>query len=282
LDYNPLVILILSGLIIFLLYGVYRAFSKQPSKPVTENTTTILEKQVQKTPEPTIGVIEPPVAEPIQKLEEPIKKTEEAVQKQPESETIVSDTSHPASVTEVIETAPGPIIEELPSVQAANSKVVESEEKLPVVEKVSRRKKKPTTIDRTLNINKIEGIGPEYAKKLIESGIKTTGDLLESGHTKSGRVKLAEVTGISQKLILEWVNLADLFRISGIGEEYSDLLEEAGVDTVIELARRNPENLLAKLTEVNDEKKLVRRIPNLAKVEDWIKQAKELPRKVEY
>jgi predicted flap endonuclease-1-like 5' DNA nuclease len=87
---------------------------------------------------------------------------------------------------------------------------------------------------------------------------------------------------ISDKLILEWVNLADLFRIKGIGEEYSDLLEEAGVDTVPELAQRNPANLLQKLVEVNEEKKLVRRLPVLSQVEDWVKQAKDLPRIVEY
>ena len=87
---------------------------------------------------------------------------------------------------------------------------------------------------------------------------------------------------ISSKLILEWVNLADLFRIKGVGEEYSDLLEEAGVDTVVELSRRNPENLHGKLLEANEEKKLMRRPPRLAEVKDWVEQAKKLQRKVEY
>jgi predicted flap endonuclease-1-like 5' DNA nuclease len=81
---------------------------------------------------------------------------------------------------------------------------------------------------------------------------------------------------------LEWVNLADLFRIKGIGEEFSDLLEEAGVDTVPELAQRNPENLHSKLVEVNEAKKLVRRVPGLSQVQDWVAQAKELPRVVTY
>ncbi|MEM3647991.1 MAG: DUF4332 domain-containing protein [Thermoproteota archaeon] len=131
-------------------------------------------------------------------------------------------------------------------------------------------------------VEEIEGIGPEYAKKLLEAGIKTTDDLLKAGGSKDGRKMLAEKTGIPEKLILEWVNLADLFRIKGIGEEYSDLLEEAGVDTVAELARRDPANLHAKILEINKEKKLVRRPPTLKQVTDWVKQAKKLPRKVEY
>ncbi|MCX8183287.1 MAG: DUF4332 domain-containing protein [Crenarchaeota archaeon] len=131
-------------------------------------------------------------------------------------------------------------------------------------------------------IEKIEGIGPEYAKKLLEAGIKTTDDLLKAAGSKDGRKMLAEKTGISEKLILEWVNLADLFRIKGIGEEYSDLLEEAGVDTIAELAKRDPANLHAKILEINKEKKLVRRPPTLEQVTDWVKQAKKLPRKVEY
>jgi predicted flap endonuclease-1-like 5' DNA nuclease len=93
---------------------------------------------------------------------------------------------------------------------------------------------------------------------------------------------LAAKTGISKKLILEWVNLADLFRIKGIGEEYSDLLEEAGVDTVVELSRRVPENLHAKVTSVNEAKKLVQRPPSMEEIREWIEQAKELPRKIKY
>lgn len=129
---------------------------------------------------------------------------------------------------------------------------------------------------------KIEGIGEKYAAKLQEAGVNTLEGLLEKGKTPHSRKALAEATGISEKLILEWVNLADLFRIKGIGEEYSDLLEEAGVDTVVELAQRNPENLLAKMTEINQQKKLVRRLPMLSQVQDWVEQAKNLPRVIEY
>jgi predicted flap endonuclease-1-like 5' DNA nuclease len=131
-------------------------------------------------------------------------------------------------------------------------------------------------------ISDIEGIGPKYAELLAKEGIKTVEGLLKVAAKSKDRKKLSEVSQISEKLILEWVNLADLFRIKGIGEEYSDLLEEAGVDTVPELAQRKPENLLLKLVEVNEEKKLVRRLPVLSQVEDWVKQAKDLPRIVEY
>lgn len=131
-------------------------------------------------------------------------------------------------------------------------------------------------------IEDIEGIGPTYAKKLEDAGVKTTDDLLEAGATPKGRENLEEKTGISTKLILEWVNLADLFRIKGVGEEYSDLLEEAGVDTVAELAQRNADNLYAKMCEVNEAKNLVRRTPNLDAVKQWIEEAKKLPRKVEH
>jgi len=132
------------------------------------------------------------------------------------------------------------------------------------------------------NIAEIEGIGPQYASKLAAIGIKTTEKLLKEGATAKGRKAIEEKSGIAHKLILEWVNLADLFRIKGVGEEYSDLLEEAGVDTVAELANRNAENLFAKVTEVNEKKKLVRRPPTTDMIKDWINQAKKLDRIVEY
>jgi predicted flap endonuclease-1-like 5' DNA nuclease len=106
--------------------------------------------------------------------------------------------------------------------------------------------------------------------------------LLERGRTPQGRKEIAEKSGISEKLILEWVNLADLFRIKGVGEEYSDLLEEAGVDTVVELAQRNPDNLYEKVVDVNHQKKLVRKLPTQGQVDDWVRQAKNLPRVVTY
>ena len=139
-----------------------------------------------------------------------------------------------------------------------------------------------TNMTLTLPIKKIEGIGSTYAEKLMSAGIKTADALLQAGKTEKGREDLAQKTAISSKLILEWVNLADLLRIKGVGEEYSDLLEEAGVDTVAELAKRVPENLHAKILEVNNEKKLVRRPPPLKNVKKWVEEAKKLPRVVEY
>lgn len=132
------------------------------------------------------------------------------------------------------------------------------------------------------NLMEIEGIGKTYAKKLAKMGVKTTGQLLKQGASPKGRKELANNTEISPKLILEWVNHADLFRIKGVGQEYADLLEAAGVDTVVELAQRNAANLYQKMSEVNTKKKLVRQLPSQAQVEGWILQAKELPRVVNY
>ncbi len=131
-------------------------------------------------------------------------------------------------------------------------------------------------------IDHIEGIGPAYAEKLRAIGIKSVTALLEKGATKKGRQEIAEKTGLSDQLILKWVNMADLYRIQGIGSEYAELLEAAGVDTVKELRNRNAENLLAKMKEVNAEKKLVRQLPNLKMVQSWIDHAKTLEPKVSY
>ena len=128
----------------------------------------------------------------------------------------------------------------------------------------------------------IEGIGSKYSEKLLKTGVQSVESLLKLGSTPQGRKKLAESAGVSGELILEWVNHADLYRIKGVGEEYSDLLEEAGVDTVVELSKRVPKNLLEKMQQVNEEKKLVRRLPVLSQVEDWVKQAKVLPRMIQY
>ena len=128
----------------------------------------------------------------------------------------------------------------------------------------------------------VEGIGQVYAQKLEDAGITNTDLFLQKGATPKGRQELAEATGISGKLILEWLNHVDLFRIKGVSEEYADLLEAAGVDTVPELAQRNPENLFQKLGEVNQAKKLVRRLPGANQVASWVEQAKNLPRVLEY
>jgi len=128
----------------------------------------------------------------------------------------------------------------------------------------------------------VEGIGPKYAEKLKKAGIATTDMLLKKGATPKGRQEIVKASGISHDLILHWVNFVDLYRIKGVGSEYSELLEKAGVDTVVELSKRVPENLVAKMTEINKVKKLVRRMPTLKEAKSWISQAKKLPRVISY
>jgi predicted flap endonuclease-1-like 5' DNA nuclease len=128
----------------------------------------------------------------------------------------------------------------------------------------------------------IEGIGPKNAEKLARAGIRSTESLLAKGGKAKDRKALSAEAGISDTQILEWVNRADLFRIHGIGEEYSDLLEQAGVDTVVELSKRKADNLHTAMTEANVKKNLVNRMPSVGMVEEWIKEAKSLPRAVEY
>jgi predicted flap endonuclease-1-like 5' DNA nuclease len=128
----------------------------------------------------------------------------------------------------------------------------------------------------------IEGIGEAYAAKLKAAGIGTTQALLEKGATPKGRKEIAEQSGISEKLVLEWVNHADLFRVKGVGSEYADLLEAAGVDTIPELAQRNGDNLHQAITKANEAKKLVRKLPTVEQVKDWIAQAGSLPRLITY
>lgn len=126
-------------------------------------------------------------------------------------------------------------------------------------------------------IDDIEGIGPAYAAKLREAGVKTTSALLKHGATKKGRSDLSSTTGIDASMLLRWVNMADLYRLSGVGSEYAELLEKAGVDTVKELRRRNAENLHKKMTEVNSNgRRLVRQLPSASKVQGWIEQAQQL------
>ncbi len=131
-------------------------------------------------------------------------------------------------------------------------------------------------------LDTIEGIGPALSDKFSDAGITTCEALLESGATKAGRQALAEKSGVGEAQVLKFVNHADLMRVKGIGGEYSELLECAGVDTVPELAQRNATNLAAKMTEINVEKKLVRALPSESQVQDWIAQAKQLPKTVSH
>ncbi len=125
-------------------------------------------------------------------------------------------------------------------------------------------------------IDEIEGIGPAMKEKLAAADIKTTDDLLDQCASKKGRAATAATTGCSEGQLLKWANMADLMRISGVGEEFSELLEAAGVDTVKELRNRNAANLAVAMKETNDEKKLTRTVPSEKTVTKWVEQAKEL------
>src|SRR5450759_2806842 len=133
-----------------------------------------------------------------------------------------------------------------------------------------------------VNVIDVEGIGPTYAEKLAAVGIKTTDQLLERGAKPKGRDDLGAATGIAHALILKWVNRVDLYRIKGVGSEYSDLLEIAGVDSPAELAHRNAANLTESMAEANAARNLVRRLPTLAEVTAWIEESKTLPKIVEH
>ena len=131
-------------------------------------------------------------------------------------------------------------------------------------------------------IAEIEGIGPVYSEKLKAAGVHSVDNLLEKCAGKSGRSTLSKETGIDEKLLVKWTNHADLFRISGIGPQFSELLEASGVDTVKELRTRNAENLYAKMQEVNEAKKLVRRLPSLAQITQMIDDAGKLEVRMTY
>ena len=132
-----------------------------------------------------------------------------------------------------------------------------------------------------MDILEIEGIGSEYKEKLSAVGIHTTEELLKRGATPKERKEIEETTGISHKLIYMWVKLADLSRVNGVGEEYSELLKEAGVNSIPELARQNADKLFKRIINIHNSKKIVRRPPKLSELKDWIKQAKKLPGRIE-
>ena len=134
----------------------------------------------------------------------------------------------------------------------------------------------------SLPIAKVRGVSAELAASMKAMGFKTSDDLLAAGRTPAGRKELAAKLGVDGKDLLVIINHADLARVKGIGEIFSNLLEEAGVDTVVELAGRRADNLLAKMTEVNATATVAKRLPLIAQVEDWVGQAKGLGRGIEY
>lgn len=132
------------------------------------------------------------------------------------------------------------------------------------------------------DLQTIEGIGPAFEEKLKAGGIDSCKKLLEVGGTKEGRKRICEDCDMDDARVLKFVNHSDLMRVKGVGGEYSELLEASGVDSVPELAQRNADNLHLKMTQINETKKLVRSLPSLSIVSDWIEQAKGLPRAVSH
>ncbi len=131
-------------------------------------------------------------------------------------------------------------------------------------------------------IDEIEGIGPSYAAKLAEAKIETTDDLLRHCGDPKGRKAVSEKTSVSESHLLKWANMADLMRVSGVGRQYAELLEAAGVDTIKELRTRNAENLAVKMAAVNKEKKLAKTSPAQSVVEGWVMQAKQTDPMISY
>ena len=133
-----------------------------------------------------------------------------------------------------------------------------------------------------MKLEAIEGIGDAWGAKLRGAGIKSTGALLDATATPDGRKMLAEQSGFAEATLLKWANHCDLMRIKGVGSQYADLLEAAGVDTVVELGNRNAENLFDTLTKSNNEVHRVKQLPPLGAVRNWVKQAKKMKRKIQY
>jgi predicted flap endonuclease-1-like 5' DNA nuclease len=172
-------------------------------------------------------------------------------------------------------------VESVPEEMEVPASVVEVAEEAPVVEAAPKPPAAPGAKQVT-RLEDLEGVGSAYGKKLEAAGITSVQVLLEKGCDPKGRDEIGKATGISDKLILRWVNMADLYRIKGIGSEWAELVIAAGVDNVLELAQWNPENLLETMKGTNQQKKLVRRLPDLAQVESWVEQAKSLPQVVTY
>jgi predicted flap endonuclease-1-like 5' DNA nuclease len=278
---SQIVIGILVILVLLLLYAFYYISQQGKKKSSTQAAPELLPKStVIEAPKKMEPVISTPEVAPSTVIEAP--KETEPVDLTPLA-VVRSTTVEVPKEVESVDLTPVAVVQ---STTVETSVLPESSRVEDVETKQVIRRRRTKTIVKTKNrgsrIQEVEGIGPIYAEKLNSIGVYTTSDLLESGATPLGRKTLSEKTGISPKLILEWVNLSDLFRIKGIGEEYSNLLEEAGVDTVVELSHRNAVNLHAKIVEVNGAKKIVRRPPGVAMVESWVQEAKNLPRKIEY
>lgn len=151
-----------------------------------------------------------------------------------------------------------------------------TEDIYPAKKPAPRIVKRRTYVTLDQEIETIEGIGPTYGNRFRRMGIRIVEDLLRAGSTKNRRRELASELGVAPKTLLKWVYRADFFRLRGIGKQYSSLLESAGVNTVADLSRRNPKNLYLLLKETNKEKNMVKRIPPLSQIQNWIVDAKTL------
>ena len=250
------------------------------SKPeVTEEPAPVSEVLAAEAPAETMMTVETAEAMPTEQPEEKMAEAEVIVG----AAAVVAEAGQPEAgeVTEA-PAAPAAAVVETSQAEAGETPAMAEEE--PEVVEVPDVADIPEDQVRFLkqDIEYVEGIGPVYGGKLKAIGIATSLDLLSKGATRKGRELIAEASGISSKLILRWVNHADLFRVKGVGSEWADLLEAAGVDTVVELAVRNPTNLYNKMVATNEEKKLTRQVPSAAQVEKWVEQAKTLGRVVRY
>ena len=200
------------------------------------------------------------------------------------TEEILTETETPVQAEEIepnIEQLRGETVQEPAITEQSTEQVqAESEQEQPITEETAESSETVTT--RLTPVSEIEGIGQVYTQKLAEIGIKSTADLLKYGKDRKGREELVEKLQVSDKLVLKWVNMADLMRIPGIGEQYSELLEKAGVDTVKELRNRNPKKLQAALAVSNEMHHLVKRLPSLSDVENWVETAKEIEPLISY
>jgi predicted flap endonuclease-1-like 5' DNA nuclease len=269
----PAILINLVILIYCLLPGVKAAFTEpaRPAPPVAAHTMQA----------PPAAVAAPAVRSAAVPLEKPAEAPVAPPLVEKPAETPVAP---PLVEIPAVEPAALPLVE-APAVEPAPSPLVETrteEVAPPMVEESPAPSLQVAHPRHKVDIETIEGIGPTYAAKLKAIGILTVADLLQEGASRKGREDLVEKTGVSSKLILKWVNMADLMRISGVGEEYSELLEAAGVDTVKELKMRNPDNLHQAMLQVNEQKKLVRRTPHLSEVHDWVEQAKQLEAVISY
>jgi predicted flap endonuclease-1-like 5' DNA nuclease len=189
----------------------------------------------------------------------------------------------PEAAAEVAPAADTPVAEVAPAEAAATVPLTEAEQPTEALDAAAASETTKFDTGRISDLQRITDLSAEDDQQLNAVGVWLCSELLEKGASKQGRQELAEASGVEEKKILRWVNQVDLFsRLDGVNEKLADLLEAAGVDTVVELATRVPANLQAKLAETNAERQIVETAPTVEEVEGWVNQAKELPRVITY